>query len=131
MQEVVAWRYAKLLADKSELPDLIVIDGGKCQLSHAYEVLKELGISDIPIIGLAKRLEEVFVVGSSEALVLPRTSSSLSLLPQLRDEANRFAIEFHRSLRDTRTLNTQCAQIQVNGKKSAVQLWEREGLVDA
>jgi excinuclease ABC subunit C len=130
MQEVVARRYAKLLTDKSELPDLIVIDGGKGQLSHAYEVLKELGISDIPIIGLAKRLEEVFVVGSSEALVLPRTSSSLRLLQQIRDEAHRFAIEFHRSLRDKRTLQTELTQIAGIGEKSAIKLLERFGSVD-
>ena len=130
MQEVVARRYAKLLNDKSELPDLIVIDGGKGQLSHAYEVLKELGISDIPIIGLAKRLEEVFVVGSSEPLVLPRTSSSLRLLQQIRDEAHRFAITFHRSLRDKRTLQTELTEIAGIGEKSAVKLLERFGSVD-
>jgi excinuclease ABC subunit C len=130
MQEVVARRYAKLLEDKTELPDLIVIDGGKGQLSHAYEVLKELGLDDIPIIGLAKRLEEIFVVGKSEPLVLPKTSSSLRLLQQVRDEAHRFAITFHRSLRDKRTLQTELTNIEGVGKKFAVKLLDRFGSVE-
>jgi excinuclease ABC subunit C len=130
MQEVVARRYAKLLEEKADLPDLIVIDGGKGQLSHAYEILKELGIDDIPIIGLAKRLEEIFVVGKSEPLVLPKTSSSLRLLQQVRDEAHRFAITFHRSLRDKRTLQTELTNIAGVGKKIAEKLLERFGSVE-
>ncbi len=130
MKEVVYRRYAKLIQDNSELPDLIVIDGGKGQLSSAYEVLTELKLTAIPIIGLAKRLEEIFVVGSSESMLLPKSSSSLRLLQQIRDEAHRFAITFHRSLRDKRTLQTELTQIPGVGKKKAMKLLEECGSVE-
>jgi excinuclease ABC subunit C len=130
MKEVVFRRYTKLIQDNAELPDLIVIDGGKGQLSSAYEVLKELKIEHIPMIGLAKRLEEVFVVGSSDSLLLPKSSSSLRLLQQVRDEAHRFAITFHRSLRDKRTLQTELTQIPGIGKKKAMKLLENCGSVE-
>ncbi len=130
MKEVVYRRYAKLIQDNSELPDLIVIDGGKGQLSSAYEVLTELKLTEIPIIGLAKRLEEIFVVGSSESMLLPKSSSSLRLLQQIRDEAHRFAITFHRSLRDKRTLQTELTQIPGVGKKKAMKLLEECGSVE-
>lgn len=130
MQEVVGRRYARLIEDKKPLPDLIIVDGGKGQLSHAYDVLKDLGIADIPIIGLAKRLEEIFVVGSSEPVILPKTSSSLRLLQQLRDEAHRFAITYHRSLRDKRTIQTELTEIRGIGTKTAERLLERFGSVE-
>ncbi|MFI5263757.1 MAG: excinuclease ABC subunit UvrC [Candidatus Kapaibacterium sp.] len=130
MKEVVYRRYAKLQEDNAEMPDLIVIDGGKGQLSSAYEVLTELKLTNIPIIGLAKRLEEIFVVGSSESLLLPKSSSSLRLLQQIRDEAHRFAITFHRSLRDKRTLQTELTQIPGIGKKKAMKLLEECGSVE-
>jgi excinuclease ABC subunit C len=130
MKEVVYRRYAKLLEDNSPMPDLIVIDGGKGQLSSAYEVLTELKLTHIPIIGLAKRLEEIFVVGSSESLLLPKSSSSLRLLQQIRDEAHRFAVTFHRSLRDKRTLQTELTQIPGIGKKKAMKLLEECGSVE-
>jgi excinuclease ABC subunit C len=130
MKEVVYRRYAKLLEDNAELPDLIVIDGGKGQLSSAYEVLTELKLTHIPIIGLAKRLEEVFTIGSSDSLLLPKSSSSLRLLQQIRDEAHRFAITFHRSLRDKRTLQTELTQIPGIGKKKAMKLLEECGSVE-
>jgi excinuclease ABC subunit C len=130
MKEVVYRRYAKLIEDNAEMPDLIVIDGGKGQLSSAYEVLTELKLTHIPVIGLAKRLEEIFVVGSSESLLLPKSSSSLRLLQQIRDEAHRFAITFHRSLRDKRTLQTELTQIPGIGKKKAMKLLEECGSVE-
>ena len=130
MKEVVYRRYAKLSQDNAKMPDLIVIDGGKGQLSSAYEVLTELKLTHIPIIGLAKRLEEVFVVGSSDSLLLPKSSSSLRLLQQIRDEAHRFAITFHRSLRDKRTLQTELTQIPGVGKKKAMKLLEECGSVE-
>ena len=129
MREVVGRRYSRLLNEKAAMPDLIVIDGGKGQLSSAYEVLSELGLSNIPVIGLAKRLEEVFVIGSLDALILPRSSSSLRLLQQVRDEAHRFAITFHRSLRDKRTLQTELTEISGIGKRTAAKLLERFGSV--
>jgi excinuclease ABC subunit C len=133
MQEVVGRRYRRMLEENTERPDLIIIDGGKGQLSHAVEVLRELGLHDgafgkvaehgtIPIIGLAKRLEEVFFPQQSDALLLPKTSSSLKLIQQVRDEAHRFAIEFHRSLRDKRTLQTALTEIDGIGEKTAQKL---------
>ncbi len=130
MKEVVARRIGRLLDTKADLPDLIVIDGGKGQLSAAYEVLTELNVTHIPIIGLAKRLEEVFFVGESEPLLMPKTSSSLRLLQQVRDEAHRFAITFHRSLRDKRTLKTELSEIEGVGDKTARKLLERFGSVE-
>ena len=130
MREVVLRRYSKLIQDNSEMPDLIVIDGGKGQLSSAYEVLAELKLTHIPVIGLAKRLEEVFTIGNTDALLLPKSSSSLRLLQQIRDEAHRFAITFHRSLRDKRTLQTELTQIPGIGKKKAMKLLEHFGSVE-
>jgi excinuclease ABC subunit C len=129
MREVVYRRYSRALAEKQELPDLIIIDGGKGQLSSAYEVLKGLQLTSIPVIGLAKRLEEVFTVGSQDALILPRSSSSLRLLQQVRDEAHRFAITYHRHLRDKRTLQTELTEIPGVGKITSVKLLERFGSV--
>jgi len=106
-----------------------MVDGGKGQLSSAVEVLGELGMTDQPIIGLAKRLEEVFVPGKSEPEVMPKTSSGLRLLQQVRDEAHRFAITFHRSLRAKRTLQTEIDLIEGVGKKRAKELLEAFGSV--
>jgi excinuclease ABC subunit C len=129
MREVVYRRYSRALAEKQEMPDLIIIDGGKGQLSSAYEVLKGLQLTSIPVIGLAKRLEEVFTVGSQDPIILPRSSSSLRLLQQVRDEAHRFAITYHRHLRDKRTLQTELTEIPGVGKITSVKLLERFGSV--
>jgi len=117
MREVLQRRYSRLLREKKELPDLIIVDGGKGQLSSAVAVLRELGIEQQPIIGLAKRLEEVFFPGLSEAQMLPKTSSSLKLLQQARDEAHRFAITFHREQRRKRTITSQLDKIEGIGEK--------------
>jgi len=93
------------------LPDLFLIDGGKGQLSSACQVLAELGIADQPVIGLAKRLEEVFVPGASEAQNIPRSSAGLKLLQQIRDESHRFAITYHRQLRGKRTFRSPLDEI--------------------
>ncbi|MCU0427552.1 MAG: excinuclease ABC subunit UvrC [Candidatus Kapabacteria bacterium] len=131
MQEVVGRRYKRMLEEKTEEPDLIIIDGGKGQLSHAVEVLQELGLyGKIPIIGLAKRLEEVVLPFQSDTILLPKTSSSLKLLQQARDEAHRFAIEFHRSLRDKRTLQTELTEIEGIGEKTAQKLLVTFGSVE-
>lgn len=129
MREVVQRRYTRLQQEGARLPDLIMVDGGKGQLSSAVEVLSQLGISDIPMIGLAKRLEEVFVPGSSEPLTLPRTSSGLRLLQQIRDEAHRFAITYHRTLRSRRILQTELDLINGIGKRRAKELLEAFGSV--
>ncbi len=130
MREVVRRRYTRMVNEATEAPDLIIVDGGKGQLSSAVGVLQDLGLyGKIPIIGLAKRLEEVFLPGESEALMLPRTSSSLKLIQQLRDEAHRFAITFHRSLRSKRTLKTMLTDIEGIGPKTAQKLLTEFGSV--
>ena len=98
MEEVVFRRYKRLLDEDQNLPNLIVIDGGKGQLSAACKALKALNL-DIPIIGIAKRLEEIFRAGDKTPLLLNKQSASLVLLQRLRNEAHRFAISFHRQKR--------------------------------
>jgi excinuclease ABC subunit C len=129
MQEVIRRRYERLLEGAEGVPDLIVIDGGKGQLSRAVEVLRELNLEDIPIIGLAKRLEEVFVPGTHEPLSIARTSAGLRLLQQIRNEAHRFAVTYHRTLRTKRVLQTELDLIKGIGKKRAQELLEAFGSV--
>ncbi len=129
MREVVQRRYTRLQQEDGRLPDLIMVDGGKGQLSSAVEVLAQLGLTNIPVIGLAKRLEEVFLPDSSEPLSLPRTSSGLRLLQQIRDEAHRFAVTYHRTLRSRRILQTELDLVKGIGKKRAQELLEAFGSV--
>jgi excinuclease ABC subunit C len=114
----------------NSIPDLVVIDGGKGQLSSAVQVLNDLGMQSQNIIGLAKRLEEVFVPGSTEAQSVPKTSSGLKLLQRVRDEAHRFAITFHRTLRDKRTLKSELEDIKGIGKTTAQKLLTEFGSVE-
>jgi excinuclease ABC subunit C len=129
MKEVIYRRYKRVQDEALEMPELIMVDGGKGQLSSALESLKELKLEHHPIISLAKRLEEVYVPGHSDPLPIPKSSSALRLLQQLRDEAHRFAITFHRSLRDKRTLQTELDLIEGIGKKRAKELLEAFGSV--
>jgi excinuclease ABC subunit C len=130
MEEVIERRYKRLLDNGDSLPDLIVVDGGKGQLSSAVGVLNKLGIKEIPIIGLAKRLEEVFFPGNSEAESIPKTSSGLKLLQQIRDEAHRFAITFHRKRRSKRTFETELTSIKGIGLSTAQKLIKEIGSVN-
>ena len=98
MKEVIQRRYAGTLSKDLPLPDLIVVDGGKGQVNTAYLTLNDLGVS-IPVIGLAKRIEEIFTPQHNDPFNLPKTCPALKLLQQLRDEAHRFAITYHRKLR--------------------------------
>lgn len=145
MREVISRHYRRLIEEGDDWPDLIVIDGGKGQLSSAVQALEEVsglrvGVSgsemqatpqpSLPaIIGLAKRLEEVFVPGSSEAQSIPKTSSGLKLLQHIRDEAHRFAITYHRRLRTKRVLQTELDLIDGVGRKRAKELLEAFGSV--
>jgi excinuclease ABC subunit C len=129
MKEVVERRYNRIIAEQGTMPDLIVIDGGKGQLSSAVEVLQKLGIANTPVIGLAKRLEEIFLPGQGEPIQLPKTSLGLRLLQQIRDEAHRFAITFHRQVRSKRILQTELDLIKGIGKKRATELLEAFGSV--
>lgn len=122
MQEVIHRRYSKLLEENEPMPDLIMVDGGKGQLSSAIEILKKLGLKDYDIIGLAKRLEEIFVPNESEPVLISKTSSSLKLLQQIRDEAHRFAITFHRDRRSKRTFTSELLEIKGIGEKIAQKL---------
>lgn len=129
MEEVIERRYSRVMREGGQLPDLVVVDGGKGQLSSAVEVLHEIGLKNQPIIGLAKRLEEVFVPGEGESILLPRTSSALKLLQHVRDEAHRFAVTFHRSLREKRVVSTQLTDIQGVGETRAAKLLREFGSV--
>lgn len=123
MKEVLTRRYGRAIEEGTELPDLVIIDGGKGQLSHAMEVIRSLGIEGkFTVVGLAKRLEEVFFPDEGDPVYLPKTSSSLRLLQQARDEAHRFAITYHRTLRDKRTLQTELTEIPGVGDASAKKL---------
>jgi excinuclease ABC subunit C len=129
MREVVERRYRRRQEENEPLPELIVVDGGKGQLSSAVEVLNRLGMQTVPILGLAKRLEEVFLPGQSESVLLPRTSSALRLLQHIRDEAHRFAVTYHRAVRKKRVLHTELDLIKGVGKKRAGELLEAFGSV--
>jgi excinuclease ABC subunit C len=129
MREVVERRYSKLVEEEAPLPDLIMVDGGKGQLSSAVGVLQRLGLTAVPTIGLAKRLEEVFLPAEGEPVSIPRTSSGLRLLQHIRDEAHRFAITYHRAIRTKRILATELDLIKGVGKKRATELLEAFGSV--
>lgn len=133
MKEVLTRRFTSKDAESElVLPDLLIIDGGKGQLSHAMEVINQLGLrGKFVVIGLAKRLEEVFLPGTTVPLFLAKTSSSLRLLQQARDEAHRFAISYHRKLRDKRTINTELLDIPGIGKTTATKLLRSFGSVEA
>jgi excinuclease ABC subunit C len=131
MREVIERHYSRLQSENQPLPDLIMVDGGKGQLSSAVEILDKLGFKNYNIIGLAKRLEEVFFPGQSDPELIPKTSSGLKLLQQVRDEAHRFAITFHRTRRSKRIIKTELTDIAGIGKETAKLLLQNFGSVDA
>jgi len=130
IREVVLRRFRGLRERGEAFPDLLMVDGGKGQLSSAVDALRELGIEGQPVIGLAKRLEEVFVPGSSEALLLPRASASLRLLQTLRDEAHRFANSYHQKLRTKRTVTSELDGISGVGPGRRQALLQQFGSVE-
>jgi excinuclease ABC subunit C len=117
MREVVYRRYKRLKEEEKPYPDLILIDGGKGQLSMAVSALRELGLDYIQVIGLAKRLEEVFVPGNPEAQSIHKQSPGLILLRRIRDEAHRFAITFQRQKRNKDMVLSIFSEIPGMGKK--------------
>ncbi|MBU1297813.1 MAG: excinuclease ABC subunit UvrC [Bacteroidetes bacterium] len=157
MKEVINRHYTKVVEENKPLPELIIVDGGKGQLSSAVEVITGLSkrisnppdrragiehptrlnngqasndeLKKISIIGLAKRLEEVHFPGVTDPQSIPKTSSSLKLLQRIRDEAHRFAVEYHRKLRTKRTLLTELDLIKGVGKKRSKELLEAFGSV--
>ena len=120
MQEVVYRRYK----DYEDLPNLVVIDGGKGQLSSALEVIRGLGLADLPVVGLAKREEEIFIPHQSTSILLDRDSAALHLIQRIRDEAHRFAITFHRKLRGKRNLVSVLDHVEGIGPKRRQALWK-------
>lgn len=130
MKEVLSRRYTRVMREKQHIPNLIVVDGGKGQLSSAVEALKGIGFyGECDIIGLAKRLEEVFLPGISDPVMIPKKSSALKLLQKIRDEAHRFAIHFHRDRRSKRTIRTELTEIDGIGNKTAQKLLKIFGSV--
>lgn len=123
MEEAVYRRYKRMLEEEGTLPQLIIIDGGKGQLSSAVNSLKKLGIDKrVTVIGIAKRLEELYYPGDSYPLYLDKKSETLKVIQQLRDEAHRFGITFHRKKRDQGTLKTELEEIGGIGKTTADKL---------
>ena len=123
MEEVVFRRYRRLLNEGEDLPQLIIVDGGKGQLSSGVKALEALDLrGKIAIIGIAKRLEEIFYPGDSIPLYLDKRSESLKIIQQLRNEAHRFGITFHRNKRSKTALNTELEAIQGIGEKTVVDL---------
>ena len=130
MEEVVFRRYRRLLSESKPLPQLIIIDGGKGQLSAAVASLEKLGILDkVTVIGIAKRLEEIYFPGDSLPLYINKKSESLKLIQQARNEAHRFAISFHRDQRSKNFLGTQLTNIPGIGKVTAEKLLSSFGSV--
>jgi excinuclease ABC subunit C len=112
MAEAVERRYGSSLSRKLPLPDLILIDGGKGQLSTVLEVFERINLKGPAVAALAKRLDEVFLPGTPDPQNIPKTSSGLKLLQQIRDEAHRFAVTYHRTLRKKRTLHSELDNIE-------------------
>lgn len=130
MKEVIRRRYSRLKSEKGQPPDLILVDGGKGQLNAAIEILTELDfLGESEVAGLAKRLEEVFLPGKSDAVMIPKISPALKLLQMARDEAHRFAITFHRKKRSHRTIKTELTKIAGIGEKRAKKLLNHFGSV--
>jgi len=117
MREVVFRRYKRAKEEQGSLPDLVLIDGGKGQLSMAVSALRELGLDYIPIVGLAKKLEEVFMPGNPDAQTIHKQSPGLILLRRIRDEAHRFAITFQRQKRNKQMVHSMFGEIPGVGKK--------------
>ncbi|MFP4547180.1 MAG: excinuclease ABC subunit UvrC, partial [Fidelibacterota bacterium] len=123
MAEVVKRRYTRVLKENLELPDLILIDGGKGQLSAAKYELDALELDEIPIIGIAKRLEEIFIPGQSEPIILAKDNPALTLLQRIRDESHRFAITYHRKTRNKAAVRSILDDIPGLGEKKKLALY--------
>lgn len=132
MTEVVRRRYGRMIKEGESLPQLVIIDGGKGQLSSAMKSVKELGLEDeITVIGIAKKLEEIYFPGDGIPLYINKKSESLKLIQQARNEAHRFAINFHRDQRSRAFLNTELTAIPGIGEKTANKLLTTFGSVKA
>lgn len=132
MREIIYRRYSRVLNESGELPDLIVVDGGKGQLSSAFGVLQQLGIADkVTIVGLAKRIEEIFFPDDPEPYYLDRTGEPLKVIMHLRDEAHRFGITFHRQKRSKAFIKSELESIPGLGSVSVEKLLKKFKTVSA
>ncbi len=129
MKEVLKRRYNMLLERNLELPDLILVDGGKGQLNAGVSILKELSL-DIPIIGLAKKYEEIYIPSKKEPIILPRNSSTLKLFQRVRDEAHRFSKKLHIKQRERRTTGSVLDDIEGVGPITRNKLLNHFGSVE-
>jgi excinuclease ABC subunit C len=129
ISEVVKRRYTRQLKEGKPLPNLILIDGGKGQVNIAKSTLDNLRLSNIPIIGLAKRLEEIYLPEKSEPIILPRDSVALTLLRKIRDEAHRFAVTYHRNLRGKGEVTSQLDMIPGLGNSRKKELMKYFGTI--
>lgn len=127
MQEAVKRRYSRLLKEQSKLPDLVLIDGGKGQLHSAYQALSELGLEDLPLASIAKREEHLFVQGQEEPIILSHRSPLLHLIQEIRDEAHRFAVTFHRQRRAMRDFTSELDEVPGIGEKRRKRLLQNFG----
>lgn len=129
MMKELLTRRLKMI-DTDEEPDLIVIDGGKGQLGMACEVLDELNLAHIPIIGLAKEFEEIYIPNSKRPIIIPKNNKALHLLQQVRDESHRFAITYHRKLRSDNISESSLDDIPGIGKKRKINILKEFGTMD-
>jgi excinuclease ABC subunit C len=138
MHEVLTRRFSKPMGAKNgeqdssfaAIPDLIVVDGGKGQVSAAKKALEEKGYVQLPLIGLAKEREEIFLPGNPNPLILPHADQGLRLLQRIRDEAHRFAVTYHRNLRTRRMVQSALDQIPGIGKQRKINLLKEFGSLE-
>lgn len=130
LQETLGRFLVETKKEEALFPDLIIIDGGRGQLAACVQTLEDTGHGDIPMISLAKRAEEIYLPGRQESVILPRSSSSLRLITSIRDEAHRFAINFHRSRRSKRTLASELEEIPGIGERTKFLLLKELGSLE-
>ena len=130
MREIIGRRYSRVLSEGGELPDLIVVDGGKGQLSSAVAIMKELGIyGKVPVVGLAERFEEIYFPDDPLPYNLDRNGEPLKVVRHIRDEAHRFGITFHRNKRSAEFTQTELTRIEGIGKTTSKALLAHFGSV--
>ncbi len=130
ISEVVSRRFRNIGGSKVPLPDMVLIDGGKGQVNAAAQALKEKGIQDIPVIGLAKRNEEIHILGEKNPVKLPRNSEALKFLQRVRDESHRFAVRYHRNIRSRRSHRSRLDEIPGIGEARKMLLMIEFGSVE-
>lgn len=130
MKEIIRRRYERVKAEKLASPDLIIVDGGKGQLNAAFSTLKELGFERIPVIGIAKKFEHIYLKKRKEPIIFSQSSSILYLIQRLRDEAHRFAISYHRKLRSKKSRGSILDDIEGVGEKRKKLLLNKFGSVE-